>query len=108
MTKGVEGLFVGQVAPSFSWHGSASYNSSIIQDNYSTQSSTGSTVIPAKGKDAVDAPRLLANSGVRYADGPWSADVSARRVDKRYFTILNNLSVPAYTVPHSSLGYPLP
>jgi iron complex outermembrane receptor protein len=56
----------------------------------------------------VDAPRLMANSGLRYSDGPWTGDVGVRHVDKRYFTILNNLSVPAYTVADAGVGYRLP
>ena len=108
MTKGLEGLLIWKLTPSLSWNSSASYNSSIIQDNYSTQSSSGTTVIPAKGKSAVDAPRLMANSGLRYSDGPWTGDFGVRHVDKRYFTILNNLSVPSYTVADVGLGYRLP
>jgi iron complex outermembrane receptor protein len=107
-TKGLEGLLVWQLTPEVSWMTSASYNSSTINDDYSTQSSTGTTVIPAKGKTAVDAPRLIASSGLRYADTHWTGDVGVRHVDKRYFTILNNLSVPAYTIADAGLGYKLP
>jgi iron complex outermembrane receptor protein len=107
-TKGLEGLLVWQLTPALSWTSTGSYNSSKINDNYSTQSSTGTTIIPAKGKDAVDAPRLMANSGLRYADGNWTGDFGVRHVDKRYFTILNNLSVPAYTIADAGVGYRLP
>jgi iron complex outermembrane receptor protein len=107
-TKGFEGLLVWQLTPEVSWASSASYNNSTINDDYSTQSSTGTTVIPAKGKTAVDAPRLIANSGLRYADTHWTGDFGVRHVDKRYFTILNNLSVPAYTIADAGIGYKLP
>jgi iron complex outermembrane receptor protein len=61
-SKGLEGLLVWQLTPRVSWNSSASYNSSTINDNYSTGTATGSTVILSKGKDAVDAPRVMANS----------------------------------------------
>ena len=107
-SKGVEGLLVWQLTPEISWNRSASYNNSTINDDYSTQSATATTIIPAKGKTVVDAPRLLANSGLRYADSHWTGDFGLRHVDKRYFTILNTLSVPAYTVADASIGYRLP
>jgi iron complex outermembrane recepter protein len=107
-TKGVEGLLVWQLTPMLSWTTTASYNNSTINDNYSTQSSSGTTVIAAKGKQVVDAPRLMANSGLRFVDTHWTADFGVRHVDKRYFTILNNLSVPAYNVADAGIGYKLP
>jgi iron complex outermembrane receptor protein len=107
-TMGLEGLLVWQLAPHLSWNSAASYNSSKINDDYTTGTATGSTVIPSKGKDAVDAPRMIANSGLRYADGHWIGTVGVRHVDKRYFTILNDLSVPAYTLADAGLGYRLP
>ncbi|MGE5732237.1 MAG: TonB-dependent receptor [Gemmatimonas sp.] len=107
-TKGLEGLFVWQLAPRLSWNSTASYNSSKIDDDYTTGTSSGTTVIHAKGKDAVDAPRIMANSGLRYADSRWSGNLSIRHVDKRYFTILNTLSVPAYNVADAGVGYRLP
>lgn len=107
-TKGLEGLLVWQLAPRLSWNSTASYNSSKINDDYTTGTSSGTSVIHAKGKDAVDAPRVMANTGLRYADTRWSGTVSVRHVDKRYFTILNTLSVPAYNVADAGIGYRLP
>ncbi|MEP6729885.1 MAG: TonB-dependent receptor [bacterium] len=106
-SKGLEGLLVWEIAPRITWNSSASYNSSVINDDYSTGTSTGSTLIPSKGKDAVDAPRVMATSGLRYADSQWSGNFSVRHVDKRYFTILNDLSVPAYTTADAGIGYRL-
>jgi iron complex outermembrane receptor protein len=106
-TTGLEGLFVWQLAPALSWNSSASYNSSKINDDYSTGTATGSTTIRSKGKDAVDAPRVIANSAIQYSATHWSGNLGVRHVDKRYFTILNDLSVPAYTVADAGLGYRL-
>ena len=107
-SKGLEGLLVWQLAPRLSWNSSASYNSSTINDDYSTGTATGSTVIASKGKDAVDAPRVMANSGLRYTDTRWTGNFSVRHVDKRYFTILNTLSVPSYNLADAGVGYRLP
>ena len=107
-TMGVEGLFVWQLAPRIEWTSSASYNSSKIDDDYSTGTTQGASVIASKGKDVIDAPRLIANSGLRYTDGRFTGTLGARHVDKRYFTILNDMSVPAYTVADAGLGYRLP
>ena len=107
-SKGMEGLLVWEFAPRFSWGTSASYNVSKINDDYSTESSTGTTVVQTAGKDVVDAPRLMASSTVRYDNSHWSADVGVRHVDKRYFTILNTLSVPSYTAADAGVGYRFP
>lgn len=106
-TKGVEGLVVWKLIPSLSWSSSASYNMSTINEDYSSGTATGSKVIASRGKDAVDAPRLIANSALRYDDAHWITNIGARHVDRRYFTILNDLSVPAYTVADAGLGYHL-
>ncbi|MEP6620749.1 MAG: TonB-dependent receptor, partial [bacterium] len=102
--KGLEGLLVWEVAPHLSWTSTASYNSSTINDDYQS----GTNVVPSKGKDAVDAPRIMGNTGLRYADSQWSGNFGLRHVDKRYFTILNDMAVPAYTVADAGIGYRLP
>lgn len=107
-TTGVEGLLVWQLAPRLSWTSSASYNSSKIDDDYSTGTAQGATIIKSRGKDVIDAPRLIANSGLRYADTRWTGTAGLRHVDKRYFSILNDVSVPAYTVSDVGLGLRLP
>lgn len=106
-TRGFEGLLLWQLADGLSWNSTASYNSSKINDDYTTGTSSGSTVIPSKGKDAVDAPRFMANSALRYANAHWTGHFGVRHVDKRYFTILNDLSVPGYTVADAGVGYRL-
>ncbi|MEO6526838.1 MAG: TonB-dependent receptor [Gemmatimonadaceae bacterium] len=107
-TTGLEGLLALRLTPRLSWNSSAAFNSSRIDDDYSTGTSTGQTVIKVKGKDPVDAPRFLANSGLRYDDRRWTGNVGVRHVDKRYFTILNDLSVPAYTVADAGVGMRFP
>jgi iron complex outermembrane receptor protein len=107
-TTGLEGLLNLQATARLSWNSSASYNSTRIDDDYSTGTSSGAKVINVKGKDMVDTPRLIANSGLRYDDKRWNGTINVRHVDKRYFTILNDLSVPAYTVADAGFGIKLP
>lgn len=102
-TRGVEGLLVWTFAPSWSWASTASWNSSTINDDYQS----GTTTIPARGKSVLDAPKLMANTSVRFDDKSWSASLSARHVDKRYFSVLNDMAAPAYTVADAGIGYQL-
>lgn len=102
-SNGVEGLLVWTLAPSWSWASTASYNSSTINDNYQS----GTTTIAAKGKSVVDAPKLMANTSIRFDNRVWSGFLSARHVDKRYFSVLNDMAAPAYTVADAGIGHKL-
>ena len=98
---GVEGLLNTRLSSEWSWSTSASWNSSKINDNYQT----GTTTVQSSGKTIVDAPQLMANSGIRYANAGWSGTIAARYVSKRYFSIQNDMSVPSYLVGDMGLGY---
>lgn len=102
-SNGVEGLLVWTLAPSWSWASTASYNSSTINDDYKS----GTTTIAAKSKSVVDAPKLMANTSIRFDDKSWSGSLSARHVDKRYFSVLNDMAAPAYTMADAGIGYNL-
>jgi iron complex outermembrane receptor protein len=78
---GVEGLLNLKLSEQWSWATSASLNSSKIADDYKS----GTTTIPAKDKNVVDAPSILWNTGVRFAQDGWTGNVDARYVDKRNF-----------------------
>lgn len=98
---GFEGLLNLRLANEWSWATTASWNSSKINDNYMN----GTTTVQSSGKTVVDAPQLMANSGLRYTDGGWSGSFAARYVSKRYFSIQNDMSVPSYLVGDFGLGY---
>ena len=102
-SRGVEGLLALHVGEGVTWQSSGSYNRSTIDDDYED----GQNLVPSSGKDVVDAPRVMLNSAVRVARGPFIGSLGARYVDKRYFTILNTLSVPSYTVFDASAGFRL-
>ena len=98
---GVEGLLNLTLLPSLVWANTASFNSSKISDDYMT----GTTTVRSGGKYVVDAPKLLANSTLRFTQKSFSSSLGARFVDKRYITIENDLSVPSYATLDLGLAY---
>jgi len=100
-TYGVEGLLNLKLASSVNWANSASYNSSKINDDYKT----GTTTVRSGGKSVVDAPQLMASSTLRFAQSGFNGSIGARFVDKRFITIENDLSVPSYTTVDAGIGY---
>ncbi len=104
-TRGVEALAIVRLIPALSWHTTASYNRSTIDDNYRTKEDDATTEVESRDKDVVDAPRVLAGSSLRYQRGGLTAGFGGRYVDKRYFSILNDISVPEYTLFDANVGY---
>ncbi|MBC7895786.1 MAG: TonB-dependent receptor [Cytophagaceae bacterium] len=102
-TSGVEGLLALRVADGLTWSNAASFNRSTIDDDYSN----GTTRVASSGKKVVDAPEVLLNSSLRLARGGFTGSVAARHVGKRYFSILNDMSVPSYTTADLSAAYAL-
>ncbi len=100
-TRGAEALVSLRLAEGLSWITSAAYNDSKIDDNYQS----GNTEIASAGKTVVDAPKVLGTSTLRLTRGGLLGSLSARHVDKRYFSILNDIAAPAYTTMDASAGY---
>ena len=98
---GLEGLLIWKLAPEWNWATTAAWNSSKISDDYKS----GTSTVAAKGKTVVDAPQIIASSTLKYLNGGWSGSFGARYVDKRYFSVLNDMSVPAYTIVDGGIGY---
>lgn len=100
-SRGAEGLLSWTIAPSLSWTSSAAYNRSTYDDDYRN----GATLVRTAGKTVVDAPKLLASSELRLGGGNGFATFGGRYVGKRYFTYLNDMSVPSYAVFNAGAGY---
>jgi iron complex outermembrane receptor protein len=98
---GVEALLLAQLNSRFSWSSSASWNSSKIQDDYKS----GTAVIATKGKSVVDSPRMMWSTTLRYNNAGWNGNLGGRFVGERYFSILNDVSVPSYLLFDGGLGY---
>jgi iron complex outermembrane recepter protein len=103
-TRGAEGLLSLRLSPSVSWVTSAAYNDSKIDDDYLN----GTNRVASGGKTVVDAPKTLVNSTLRLDRGPVRSSIGVRNVAKRYFSILNDVSVPAYTTVDVSASYTFP
>jgi iron complex outermembrane recepter protein len=106
-TRGVEGLVLVTLAPGLTWNTAGSYNVSTFGDDYvaGKDGSGRDIVVGSKGKDMVDAPRLMANTNLMLERDGATVTVGGRHVAKRYFSILNESSVPAYTVLDAGAGY---
>lgn len=102
-TRGVEGLLSLRLANGLSWVTSGSLNDSKIDDDYLS----GTTKIASAGKTVVDAPKIMGTSTLKLNRGGLSGSLGARHVGKRYFSILNDQSVPAYTTVDLSTSYTL-
>lgn len=98
---GLEGLLITRLSDAWAWSTTASWNSSKINDDYKN----GTTTVLSGGKTVVDAPQLLANSSVRYAENGWTGSIGARYVDKRFFSIQNDMSVSSYLTSDLAVGY---
>ncbi|MEO7963757.1 MAG: TonB-dependent receptor, partial [Gemmatimonadaceae bacterium] len=103
-TRGVEGLLSLRLTGGVTWVTSGSLNDSKIADDYTN----GTTNIPSAGKSVVDAPRTMVSSTLKVNRGSLAGSLGARNVATRYFSILNDVLVPAYTTIDVSASYTLP
>ncbi len=81
--------------------GSYSYTGATYEDNVVTPTAT----IAIKGKDVVDTPKHLLRGEVAYDSDTFFGRVGANYMSKRYFTYLNDKSVPARVLIDATLGY---
>ena len=80
---------------------SYSYTGATYEDNVITPTAT----IAIKGKDVVDTPKHLLRGEVAYDSDTFFGRLGANYMSKRYFTYLNDQSVPARVLIDATLGY---
>ena len=80
---------------------SYSYTGATYEDDVITPTAT----IAIKGKDVVDTPKHLLRGEVAYDSDTFFGRVGANYMSKRYFTYLNDQSVPARVLVDATLGY---
>jgi iron complex outermembrane receptor protein len=102
-TRGVEALAVWKPMPDWSWFNSLTYNESKYKSDYLD----GATLVAAGGKDVVDAPRLTFDTELSYENPVWFARLGGKHTDKRYYTYLNDASVPSFWLGNLSTGIKL-
>jgi iron complex outermembrane recepter protein len=101
-TQGIETGLNWKPAEHFSLYGSLSFN----QSKYSDDVVDGNGVRTAlKGKTVVDAPEFLAKLEGGYDNGSFFARVGVSHTGERYYSYLNDASVPATTLVDGSVGY---
>ena len=80
---------------------SYSYTGATYRDNVITPTAT----IATDGKDVVDTPQHLLRGEVAYDSNTFFGRVGANYMSKRYFTYLNDQSVPSRVIVDATLGY---
>ncbi|WBS01006.1 TonB-dependent receptor [Pseudoduganella sp. SL102] len=102
-TRGLEALAVWKIAPSVSWFNTFTYNDSTYESNYTDNGK----LVAVTGKQVVDAPKKMFNTELAYDANGFYARLGAKYTDKRYYTYLNDNSVPSFVVANLSGGYRL-
>ncbi|GAA4033838.1 TonB-dependent receptor [Actimicrobium antarcticum] len=100
ITNGVEAAAELKLAPQWSWFNSLTYNDSQYKSDY-----LDGAIVPVSGKQVVDAPKLMFNTELAYENEHWFARTNAKFTDKRYYTYLNDASVPKFWLLNLTAGY---
>ncbi|MES1197224.1 MAG: TonB-dependent receptor, partial [Pseudomonadota bacterium] len=102
-SEGIEAAGQWAFAENWSVFASYSYNHSTYQDD--VRDGDGNLVAATSGKDTVDTPRNLFRAELSYDNGALYGSLGLSYTDKRFFTYLNDQSVPSYTLGELTLGY---
>jgi iron complex outermembrane receptor protein len=100
-TVGLEAALSLRLAPGVSWFNSLSQSNSTYQDNVVSAGATVNT----SGKHVVDSPDTIFKSILSYNDGSLFGNLGVDYMSKRYYTYLNDGSVPSRTLLNLSAGY---
>jgi iron complex outermembrane receptor protein len=78
------------------FNGNATFNKSYYEDDYTV---LGGGVVASGGKDDVDSPKVILQSGITYEPVKWAViNVSGKYVDRRFSSTTNAESIGGYTV----------
>jgi iron complex outermembrane recepter protein len=100
---GVELSTSAALGQGFSIYTGVNLNKSEYSDNFTSNGVTFAT----KGKTIVDSPDTLVKAVLSYERGGLFGNVGIDHMGKRYFSYLNDASVPGRTLLNGSLGYRL-
>jgi iron complex outermembrane receptor protein len=104
---GIEASGEVQFGNGFSAYVSYAYNDNTYRDNVVISAGGLTTIIPTAGKDVVDSPRHLLNGEVAYNSDSLFGRIGVNYMSKRYFTYLNDQSVPGRALVDATVGYKL-
>ncbi len=99
-TNGLEAVGIFKLASEWSWFNSFTYNDSQYKTNYLDK-----VLVKVAGKQVVDAPKNMFNTELSYENDTWFARAGAKYTAQRYYTYLNDASVPSYWLSNLSMGY---
>jgi len=88
----------------FTLFASYSFTDASYRDNVIVPGATA-TVIAIKGKDVVDTPKHMLRGEIAYDSDGLFGRLGANYMSKRYFTYLNDRSVPSRLLVDATLGY---
>ena len=100
-TNGFEAALNWRPMQHLSWFTSFAWNDSTFDENYTTNGN----VVLVGGKTVPDAPEVMIKTELAYDNGAFFARADANYTDGRYYTFLNQGSVPSYTLFNASAGY---
>ena len=100
-TNGFEAAVNWRPMQHLNWFTSFAWNDSTFDENYTTNGN----VVLVGGKTVPDAPEVMIKTELAYDDGAFFARADANHVGGRYYTFLNQGSVPSYTLLNASAGY---
>ncbi len=100
---GIEATLLYKVMPAVSLFASYAYNNSQYRDD--VLNADGTVASPTRGKTVVDSPKQMLKGEIVYDDGRFLARAGADYMSKRYFSYLNDQSVPDRVIVDATLGY---
>ena len=100
-TNGFEAAVNWRPMQHLAWFSSFAWNDSTFDQNYTTNG----TVVLVGGKTVPDEPEMLLKTELTYDNGMFFARADANYTDGRYYTFLNQGSVPSYTLFNASAGF---
>ena len=102
-SKGFETVGTWRFAKNWSLFGSYSYNESTYDDD--VKNGSGVVTMATAGKTTFDTPKHLAKAEFSYDDGAWFGSLGVSYMSSRYYSYINDASVPAQTLTDLSVGY---
>jgi iron complex outermembrane receptor protein len=100
-TNGFEAAVNWRPMQHLNWFSSFAWNDSTFDENYTTNGN----VVLVGGKTVPDSPEMMLKTELAYDNGSAFVRADANYVDGRYYTFLNQGSVPSYTLFNASAGY---
>ena len=100
-TNGFEAAVNWRPMQHLNWFSSFAWNDSTFDENYTTNGN----VVLVGGKTVPDSPEMMLKTELAYDNGSAFVRADANYVDGRYYTFLNQGSVPSYALFNASAGY---